>query len=87
MSKQRSWAGPVNDNIKITNDILKGAETGAKRDIVLLNTAAALVVGHIAKDMNDGILRARTAIESGAAYKKLEELIKLLIHRRNETCI
>jgi anthranilate phosphoribosyltransferase len=68
--------GTVNENIKITNDILKGTETGAKKDIVLLNAAATLVVGHIAKDMNDGILRSRAAIDSGAAYKKLEELVK-----------
>jgi anthranilate phosphoribosyltransferase len=75
-SKADILGGTVNENIKITADILKGTETGAKRDIVLLNTAAALVVGHIAKDMNDGILRARSAMESGAAYKKLEELVK-----------
>ena len=68
--------GTVNENIKITNDILKGTEKGAKKDIALLNTAAVLVVAHVAKDMNEGILKARSAIESGAAFKKLEELIK-----------
>jgi len=75
-AKEELVGGTVNDNIKITNDILKGIETGAKRDIVLLNTAAALVVGQAAKDMNDGIAKAKEAIESGAAFKKLEELIK-----------
>jgi len=75
-AKDELIGGTVNDNIKITNDVLKGVETGAKRDIVLLNTAAALVVGQAAKDINDGIARAKEAIESGAAFKKLEELIK-----------
>ena len=75
-AKEELVGGNVNDNIKITNDVLKGIETGAKRDIVLLNTAAALVVGQVAKDINDGIARAKEAIESRAALKKLEELIK-----------
>jgi anthranilate phosphoribosyltransferase len=75
-AKEEILGGTVNENIKITNDILKGGEAGAKRDIVLLNTAAALVVGRVAGDMNDGIARAKEAIDGGAALKKLEELIK-----------
>jgi len=75
-TKEELTGGTVNDNIKITNDILKGTEKGAKRDIVLLNTAAALVVGQVAKDINDGINKAKETIEGGAAFKKLEELIK-----------
>jgi anthranilate phosphoribosyltransferase len=75
-AKEELVGGTVNDNIKITNDVLKGVETGAKRDIVLLNTAAALVIGQAAKDINDGIAKAKEAIGSGAAIKKLEELIK-----------
>ncbi len=68
--------GSVNDNIKITNDVLKGIDKGAKRDIVLLNAAAALLVGDVAADMNKGILMAAEAIDGGSAFKKLEELIK-----------
>jgi anthranilate phosphoribosyltransferase len=49
-------------------------ESGAARDIVVLNTAAALVVGGVARDLEDGIARARQAIDSGAARRKLEEL-------------
>jgi anthranilate phosphoribosyltransferase len=75
-TKEELTGGTVNENIKITNDILKGIEKGAKRDIVLLNTAAALVVGQAAKDMNDGINKAKETIDSGTAFKKLEELIK-----------
>jgi len=75
-AKEELLGGTVNENIKITNDVLKGMEGGAKRDIVLLNTAAALVVGQVAKDMNAGIELAKEAIDSGKAFKKLEELIK-----------
>jgi anthranilate phosphoribosyltransferase len=75
-AKEELVGGSINDNIKITNDVLKGIETGAKRDIVLLNTAAALVLGQAAKDINEGIAKAKEAIGSGTAIKKLEELIK-----------
>ncbi|MBE8158058.1 MAG: anthranilate phosphoribosyltransferase [Betaproteobacteria bacterium] len=47
-------------------------ETGAARDIVLLNAAAALIVAEIADDFADGVRRAAAAIDSGAAQKKLE---------------
>ena len=41
-----------------------------------MNAAAALVVGGKAKDLKEGFKLASQAIDSGAAYKKLEELIK-----------
>jgi anthranilate phosphoribosyltransferase len=47
---------------------------GPSRDIVVLNTAAALIVAGVATDLEDGIKRARAALESGAAEKKLAEL-------------
>ncbi len=49
-------------------------EQGAARDIVVLNTAAALVVAGTAYTLEDGIARARQAIDEGAARAKLEEL-------------
>jgi len=75
-TKEEILGGTVNENIKITNEVLKGIEKAAKREIVLLNTAAALVVADIAENMNTGIQMAEEAIDSGKAYSKLEELIK-----------
>jgi len=49
-------------------------ETGAIRDNVILNTAAALVVCEIAKSLKEGILLARNNIDSGLALKKLNSL-------------
>lgn len=49
-----------------------GGEKGAARDMVLLNAAAALIVADIAEDFADGIARAATAVDSGAARKKLD---------------
>jgi anthranilate phosphoribosyltransferase len=53
--------------------VLSG-ETGAARDIVLLNTAAALVVSASAKTLEEGVTRAAKAIDSGDAAAKLAEL-------------
>lgn len=66
-------------NAQIIRDILKGKK-GPKRDIVLLNSAAALYIGKIAKDMKEGIKLATGLIDSGAAFDKLEQL--LLYNRR-----
>ena len=65
--------GEPQQNAKITFEILKG-EKGHKRDIVLLNAAAALIACDKAKDFHEGIILARQSIDSGKALKKLEEL-------------
>jgi anthranilate phosphoribosyltransferase len=54
---------------------LFAGETGAYRDIVLLNTAAALMVAGKAKDIMTGVELARRALDSGAAKAKLEQLV------------
>lgn len=66
------------ENAQIIMNILNG-EKGAKRDIakrniVLLNSAAALVVSGIAKDFKEGIKKAEESIDSGKALKVLEKL-------------
>lgn len=53
---------------------LLAGQQGPARDIVVLNTAAALVVAGVAKDLEEGIERARAALDSKAAEKKLGEL-------------
>ena len=65
------------ENARILMSILDGTERGPKLDMVLLNTAAALVVCGIASDMAAGLSKARTAIESGAALAKLNALRSL----------
>ena len=52
-------------------------QTGAARDIVALNAGAAIYVSGVANTMSDGIAKAQKAIESGAALKKLHELVAL----------
>lgn len=65
--------GDAKENAGITMDILR-AEKGARRDIVLLNAAAAIFASGKAKDLKEGIAMAAESIDSGAAMKKLEGL-------------
>jgi len=65
--------GEPRDNAEITLNILKGMP-GPKRDVVVLNAAAALVAGGRAKDFAEGVRLAGEAIDSGEALRKLELL-------------
>lgn len=67
--------GEAAENAGIMRSVLSG-EQGPKRDIVLLNSAAALYIGKAAKDFGEGIELAKEIIDSGAAMEKLEKLIK-----------
>ncbi|MEO6787217.1 MAG: anthranilate phosphoribosyltransferase [Chthoniobacteraceae bacterium] len=62
------------ENARILLAILDGTERGPMRDMVLLNSAAALMVAGLASDLNAGVDTARRAIESGAALAKLRAL-------------
>jgi len=62
------------ENARILVAILDGSDAGPKRDIVLLNSAAALVVSGLASSLVAGVEMARRAIESGAALRKLRVL-------------
>ncbi len=65
--------GDVNVNAAITTGILKG-ETGTRRNIVLINSAAALMAADAAESMTEGIAKASESIDSGRAMEKLEHL-------------
>jgi anthranilate phosphoribosyltransferase len=65
--------GDVQKNADIVLSVLKG-ESGAKRDMVLLNAAAALVAAGRAADFPEGITLAAESIDSGRALQKLEGL-------------
>lgn len=64
-------------NAKITAGILNGTVRGPKRDIVLLNAGATLYIGGVAETVEAGVKLAAETIDSGKAYEKLTELIKV----------
>ncbi len=69
--------GDAAENAKITRSILSGETKGAKRDIVLINAAAALIVDGKARDFEDGLQIARETIDSGRAKEALEKIVKV----------
>lgn len=75
--------GSPSENAAAIQHLLQG-EKGPKRDVVLLNAAAALLIGGKAADLNEGLLLAAKSIDSGAAYAKLEGLSQLTKHLAEE---
>ena len=66
--------GNAHENAQIIREILNGQQ-GPKRDIVLLNAAAAFVAVGLDSDFKEGIERAKTSIDSGQAKAKLKQLV------------
>jgi anthranilate phosphoribosyltransferase len=64
--------GPV-ENAAIIESVLRG-ESGPRRNVVLMNAAAAIVAGGAAKNLRDGFRLAAHSIDSGAASSKLQAL-------------
>ena len=68
--------GTPEENAASLRDLLAGAQ-GAYRDIVIFNSAAALVAGGHAKDLVEGASRAEVSIESGMAMAALDKLVSI----------
>lgn len=74
-AKEELAGGTPEENAQLVKDILNGSLTGPKRDAVVFNAGAAI---HIVKGVSieEGIRLANEAIDSGAAYAKLEDFIR-----------
>jgi anthranilate phosphoribosyltransferase len=69
----RLAGGTAADNARLVEGVLHG-EPGARRDVVLLNAAAALLVAGTVERMEEGIERAALAIDAGLAAGLLNKL-------------
>jgi len=69
--------GDAKQNANILYDIFNSTSTDAQRDIVLINTASALMVDGLARDIQDGMEMAREAIVSQKAKDKLKQIIEI----------
>jgi anthranilate phosphoribosyltransferase len=69
--------GDVEQNGKILLSILKNELTGAKKDIVILNSAVAFLASGMARDLKDGIEIANQSLNSGKAFEHLQKSIKI----------
>lgn len=65
----------LEENVRMLIRVLRG-EQGPRRDIVLLNAAAAMVVGGKARDLRQGLAIAAGTIDSGRAYEKVAQLVE-----------
>ncbi len=69
-------AGSPAESLKMIESVLNN-EAGPARDIVALNAGAAIYVAGLAPDLGAGIKTAQAVIASGAAKKKLQDLVAL----------
>jgi anthranilate phosphoribosyltransferase len=67
--------GDAAENANIIREVLSGKKS-PRRDVVLLNSAAALVAAGLADHLAEGIPLAARSIDSGAAAAKLAELVR-----------
>lgn len=72
--EQLGVGGPE-DNARVAREILAG-RPGPFRDMVVLNAGAGLVVADVCGDLDGGIAAAAESIDSGAATRVLDELIR-----------
>lgn len=68
--------GDAKENAQILLDVLSGKLRNGARDICLLNSAAAIVVGGKTDDFGAALEMARDSLDSGAALKKLKTLVE-----------
>jgi anthranilate phosphoribosyltransferase len=68
--------GDAQTNAGIIETVLQG-ERGPRRDVVLMNAAAAVVVGGAAQTLRDGFRLAADSIDTRKAFKKLQDLREL----------
>lgn len=70
------FGGDATTNAGIVRDVLAGKDRSARRDIVLLNAAAALVVAEKVTDFASGWNVAAELVDSGAALEKLDRFVE-----------
>jgi anthranilate phosphoribosyltransferase len=61
---------------RVLRNIMSGKETGARKDIVVLNAAAAIIAGGLADDFKSAIELAESSVSDGKAQGCLEKLIE-----------
>jgi len=77
MPLQAIVGGDANQNAQILHNIFDSNATDAQRDIVLINSAVALMVDGAARDIQDGIEMAKECIQKGKAKEKVKQIVKI----------
>ena len=66
--------GNVRENARLLEELLEGAAPGPRRDIVVLNSACALMISGLARDFREALPMAGAALADGRARAVLEKL-------------
>lgn len=75
-NKDEVIGGTPQENAAITLDVLNGVQ-GARRDVILLNSALAIHTAKPEVSLQEAIEQAKTVIDNGSAMKELQEFIRL----------
>ncbi len=67
--------GSAEENAEIARNIFTGVETGARREMVLLNAAAALVIAGVVLDIDEGVKKVVESVDNGLVMQLLKSLI------------
>jgi len=67
----------VQESAAVMRGILEGRVRGPRRDMVVLNAAAAIVVSGLAEDFGSAVAKAEAAIDGGGAMASLEKLLEI----------
>jgi anthranilate phosphoribosyltransferase len=70
-------SGDLEQNTRIAVNILSGKDTSIRRDIIILNTAYAILTSGIESDMDKAKEMAKNAIEKGLPIQILKDLIRI----------
>ena len=76
--------GDARENAQILTSIIKGEDREAKREISVLNAAAAILVSGMASDMNEAVELADESIDSKRALSKLNDYIKFTVSWKDQ---
>ncbi len=68
--------GAPKENAKLIREVLVGRDSSAKKDALVINSAAALYLTGRTETLVEGVALARETIESGRAYSKLQEYVE-----------
>ncbi|MDO8567299.1 MAG: anthranilate phosphoribosyltransferase [Dehalococcoidales bacterium] len=68
--------GSAEENARMLRAVLEG-ESGARRNVVVMNAAAAILAGNKALDLQKGARLAEAAIDNGQAKEKLKMLVEV----------
>ncbi len=67
----------VQENVDILKEVLTGRDRSPKRDMLVINSAFALLSAGVVKDVNEGLNLALQSVEAGLPYEKLCQVVKV----------